>query len=423
MPRLIRILTMLSLSLWGVQSFGQYIQGKITDENKKYLAYASIYVKNSTKGVSADQRGFYFMELPAGTYTIVFSFIGYTNQEYEVVISSGKPVKLDVQMFPETSTLYAAEVVADTRDRGEEIMKNVRDKRKYYFDRVGEYACETYMKTSLEKELMRPSKKDTIHEEGDTTEVVKRGINGHFKREKLNLIETVSTTYFRSPGRYKEVVSAHHDYAERPGSGEPGRSIHMGSGMDDFGSKNIAPVSHASDNPYILFEDFSKADLNFYQNLIEFSAVSQKPLLSPIALNSGLSYRFDYKGSFIEDNRRIYEIDVTPLFKSGALFEGKIFVEDSTWALVTVDLQINRDVLLYCNEFRVIQNYSHYENDQLVPIRRELTYTIKDGKYDILGNTRVEHHNYDFHPEIERGFFNAEVKQYTDDAFDKDSAY
>lgn len=420
MQRLLKYIYLIVFLIVSMVASGQYIHGTLTDEQGQPLSYASVYVKNSTHGVSADQKGYYFLELESGRHTVIFSFIGYVNQEIEVTILPKEPVRRNLSLSVETNTLLAAEVVANTRDRGEEIMSNVRDKRKYYLNRVSEYSCETYLKTSLAKELMRPNKNDL--ENADSLEIKGKTIDGHFKKEKLNLIETVSTTYFRSPDRYKEIVSAHHDYAERPGDGNPGRSVHMGSGME-FGKSSIAPVTHKSDNPYILFEDFSKADLNFYQNLVEFPAVSQKPLLSPLAANGGLSYKFDYTGSFIEEGKRVYEIDVNPLFKSGALFKGKIFVEDSTWAVVAVDLTINPDVLIFCKEFRVIQNYMHNENDQVVPVRRELTYTIKEGRYDILGNTRVDHHSYNFSPALNKGFFNAEIKEYTDNAFDQDSSF
>jgi hypothetical protein len=420
MQQLFKHTCLFILLIVATMASGQYVHGKLTDEKGLPLAYASVYVKNSTRGVSADQKGYYFLELESGKHTVVFSFIGYVNQEFEVTILPKEPIRMDLSLSVETNTLFAAEVVANTTDMAKEIMENVRDKRKYYLDRVSEYSCETYLKTSLEKELMRPSKKDL--EEADSLETKDKSIQGYFKKEKLNLIETVSTTYFRAPDRYKEIVSAHHDYAERPGEGDPGRSVHMGSGME-FGKTSIAPVTHKSDNPYILFEDFSKADLNFYQNLVEFPAVSHKPLLSPLASNGGLSYRYDYLGSFVEDGKRVYEIEVNPLFKSGALFKGKIFVEDSTWAVVTVDLSINPDVLIFCKEFRVIQNYMHNENDQVVPVRRELTYTIKDGRHDILGNTRVDHHEYNFTPDLARGFFNAEIKEYTTNAFDRDSSF
>ena len=56
--------------------------------------------------------------------------------------------------------------------------------------------------------------------------------------------------------------------------------------------------------------------------------------------------------------RRFIMIKITPIFKSDALFAGHLYIEDSTWALKSVDLSINSDALMFCNDFNIIQNYN-----------------------------------------------------------------
>jgi hypothetical protein len=398
--------------------FGQYVQGNLTDDQGEPLPFASIYVKESMYGVSSDSKGHYFLELSPGDYTIVFSFIGYESQEQRIELLKRKPLTLDVTLKETSTNLMEVEIVANTKDRAKEIMKNVRDQRRFYLQQVATFQCNTYLKTSLEKELVKPRKKDTIK----ATEVKddrSGDMKSFFKKEKLNLIESFSETYYKEPGKYKEIVTAYHDYAEldAPPDGK-GATIGLEWGEDD-----IAPVQYESDNAYLLYQDISNADFNFYKNLISYPNVSQKLLLSPIAANSALSYTYNLAGSFYEDGVKIYKLTVDPIFKSEALFAGTIYIEDSTWALRTVDLSINKAALLFCKEFRIIQNYAKIDSNQYLPVRRELTYTIKDGRYNILGNTRVDHSEYKVNVDFPQRFFNNEVKRFEVDAYDKDSSF
>lgn len=58
------------------------VSGKITDaETGEPLIGTNVVVKGTTKGVVADVNGNYTIELPQGSNTLVFSFIGYASQE------------------------------------------------------------------------------------------------------------------------------------------------------------------------------------------------------------------------------------------------------------------------------------------------------------------------------------------------------
>ena len=61
--------------------FSNHISGVISNINGEPLPFASIYIKNSTYGVSSNAFGEYFIELDPGEYTIVYSYIGYDNYE------------------------------------------------------------------------------------------------------------------------------------------------------------------------------------------------------------------------------------------------------------------------------------------------------------------------------------------------------
>ena len=89
----------LTISLVSAQTgtvVGNVIDG---DYNNEPLAFANILVKGTTTGTTSDFDGKYQLELEEGTYTLVFSFVGYGTKEIsDVVINANQVVDLDVTL-------------------------------------------------------------------------------------------------------------------------------------------------------------------------------------------------------------------------------------------------------------------------------------------------------------------------------------
>ncbi|WP_299556605.1 TonB-dependent receptor [Seonamhaeicola sp.] len=67
--------------------------------NNEPMAFANILIKRTTSGTTSDFDGKYQLELDAGTYTVVFSFVGYETKEIsDVVIKAGQVTDLDVTL-------------------------------------------------------------------------------------------------------------------------------------------------------------------------------------------------------------------------------------------------------------------------------------------------------------------------------------
>ncbi len=369
------------------------------------LPFGSIYVKNSSYGVASNLKGLYLLDLKPGTHTLIYSYTGFENQERTITLKKNETILLDVVLKTSFSALQEIEVVANKRDKGREIMEHAIDKRRSFLNQYENYTCETYILTTLDKETLKKGI-DSILAPIDSLFLDTL----YKKKEKLNLIESISQTYFKAPNHYKEIISGYHDYAEK--------FKNEGSITIDLGQDNYVPNSGEPSNPYVFYNDVSSLTLNFYETYLEMENIASKPILSPLAASAFLNYKFLYNYSFVEDNKKIYKIEVVPLFKNDALFRGFIFIEDSSWAIKSVDLSINKNVLTYAKEVQIIQNYSS-EKGIYFPVRRELIYTIRDGGSLILGNTRVSHSHYEFNIPIRNNFFNNQIKTYQTDAFDQ----
>lgn len=97
------------------------ISGYVRDStNGESLTGASIYIKGRTEGVQTNSYGFYAFSVPAGEYTVVYSFIGYNEREEVVQLSGNTP--LNISLSPR---LYQAqEVVVTDRRKKEALVKS-----------------------------------------------------------------------------------------------------------------------------------------------------------------------------------------------------------------------------------------------------------------------------------------------------------
>ena len=80
------------------------VSGVITDDKGNILPFASVFVKGSSMGTTSNDRGKYFLDLPAGSYTIVCQYVGYGRQEKIVKLVS-ESIILDFQLSIQRTNL------------------------------------------------------------------------------------------------------------------------------------------------------------------------------------------------------------------------------------------------------------------------------------------------------------------------------
>jgi len=102
---------------------GNIIDGEFIEP----MAFANILVKGTTIGTTSDFDGKYQLELEPSTYTIVFSFVGYTTQEIsDVVIKEGEVTPLDVTLT--TNSLEAVVITTSIKRNTENAILNMQKK-------------------------------------------------------------------------------------------------------------------------------------------------------------------------------------------------------------------------------------------------------------------------------------------------------
>ena len=99
------------------------IVGKLTDTdyNNEPLPFANIFIKGTTIGVTSDIDGLYAIEnVKPGTYTVVFSFVGYETVEIpNVTVIGDKVTNINVPMSASAAALDEVVIKTTTRRESE----------------------------------------------------------------------------------------------------------------------------------------------------------------------------------------------------------------------------------------------------------------------------------------------------------------
>lgn len=130
LPKLI-IITF-PIFLFQINAYGQVkgsISGKIKDKsNNEELIGANVLVIGTNTGASTDIDGFYSINnLNPGKYNLRFSFISYQNLVVEdVIVESGKEIKINVDLQPTSTELNEVVVTADALKSTEGAILNIQ---------------------------------------------------------------------------------------------------------------------------------------------------------------------------------------------------------------------------------------------------------------------------------------------------------
>jgi TonB-dependent receptor len=102
---------------------GNLIDGEFVEP----LAFGNVLVKGTTTGTTSDFDGKYELELEPGTYTLVFSFVGYNTQEIvDVIVKANEVIELDITL--ETNSLDTIILTTSVKRNSESAVLNLQKK-------------------------------------------------------------------------------------------------------------------------------------------------------------------------------------------------------------------------------------------------------------------------------------------------------
>lgn len=121
MKYLLIVLALFFSSIISAQTTGS-IAGKLIDKeyNDEPLAFGNVLIKGTTTGTTSDIDGLYgFENLNAGSYTLLYSFVGYETQEVTIEVVANKVTTVNVTMGASTASLDEVLITTTTRKESE----------------------------------------------------------------------------------------------------------------------------------------------------------------------------------------------------------------------------------------------------------------------------------------------------------------
>jgi hypothetical protein len=374
-----------SLLLLSHHAFAVKISGIITDDKGGILPFASVFVKGSSQGTTSNNRGKYFLDLPAGKYSIVCQYVGYARQEKTITLTN-ESVSLDFQLSIQQTSLKEVVVKPGGEDPAYEIIRHAIKKRKSYENPLDSFTCDAYIKTLIRSRSL-PSRilgKNFSDEDRKDLGVDSEG------KGIIYLSESLTRIAFKKPDKVKlEVIS--------------GRE----SGSNGYGFN---------------FPTF----INFYNNNVNIfiTQLSPRGYVSPIADGALNYYKYKFLGSFIEDGKEVNQIRVIPKRRFEPLFSGTINITDGDWRIHSLDLMLTRDYQLEIVDTLTIKQI-HVPITPLIwrTQNQVVNFSFKKFGIDVTGNFLNVYSNYDLEPRFRKKYFNNVIAKYDTGVNKKSFAY
>ncbi len=357
------------------------ISGKVIDEQTlSPLSFANIRVEETLTGTSANVNGEYELKVKQGTYRLIASFIGYYSDTLTVVADQNLK-NVDFRLL-QTKVDLQEIVITPGNNPALEIIRKAIEKRKLHNQKIKNYEVEAYTKGLIRttEDLSASGNNIEVGFGGnDTTKLI---ISGIFENHSLN--------YFEQPDKFKSIILARKQ------------------------SANFPPTINTLTGGRLI--------QNFYDNDVNFLG---RDLPGPISDEALKYYYYRIESVVAQNNVKIYMIHIEPDNPDDPGFAGKIFITDSTFDLIKVDLFLNRAA----NTGGLFDTVNVYQQfDEFAGIYLPIDYRLFV-KANVLGLIRVGFElntimfNYKINEKLPADIFNNAIVTVVPDADAKDSNY
>jgi hypothetical protein len=375
-----KVIIFLLLLLVHVTINAGVISGSIkSDVNKTPLPFSSVLIKGTTKGVSANNKGFYTISLEPGNYILIFQYIGYQSYEQKVTVTNLDQT-FHIQLKQLDYSLNEVIVKSGGEDPAYDIIRKAIENRAYHLKEIKQYTTQVYIKGQLQ---LRDFPKKFLgqkidFEDGDSS-----------KQKMLLLSETIANYSVKEPNQRKiDVISTK-----------------LSGQSDGFGFSSPQIIS-------------------FYDNFISLgNGLNPRGFISPIADNALNYYKYKFEGTFYEFGKEINRIKVIPKRAYEPLFTGYIHIVENDWHIQSVDLKLLRKQQMQLLDSLVLQQ-QYVPSDSYWLIKQQVIYPY--GKilgFDFFGSFLQVYSKFNIAPEFKPKFFNNTILKFYDSSNKKTTAY
>jgi hypothetical protein len=351
------------------------INGRVTDGTTfEPVVFANIIFKGTTIGVKTGFDGTFTFKGTIQSDSIVASFIGYETKTIPVI--PGTSQNLDVILQPATYSIGEV-MVKPGENPAHRILRKVWENRQSNsIENNDSYQFDNYSRLTV---YFRKFRNDEGKRGFYDKEFEKFGISTG--EEKIPAIpafinETFSTTYFRNnPERtYSEI-------------------------------KAVNTTGLAFDKTDLISQLILKQEnLNMTSNNV---LIADKNFVSPLSRSGLMYYKYYLIDSIWIDKFYCYEINVIPKREEDPVFRGTIWINDTTYALKRISVEVtDKADINFIERIKIQQDYEPYGRGSWFPVR---TRFMADAVNIFFSNFSGKS-NFKFNDKTDPGFFSSELK-------------
>jgi Family of unknown function (DUF5686)/CarboxypepD_reg-like domain len=361
------------LVLVSFNASAQKIFGTVFNGQGDLLPYASVTIKGTSSGASANDKGRYSITVTPGTYQVVCQHIGYARVEKTVTV--GKADEELIFILAGQKLEMKEVIIKQGEDPAYGIIRNAIKKREYYGKQVSSFECDVYNKDIMKLRSLPKSFFGQKIEEDDKKDM---GVDSSGKGI-IYLSESISKVHAQLPDKFKmEVLSS------------------RVSGSGGFGFSFPTFISMYKNNVTIFTE-----------------RLNPRGFVSPIADGAIGFYKFKYLGSFWEDGKEINSILVTPRRRYEPLFTGTINITEGDWRIHSFDLTVTKTAQLeILDSLQLTQIHVPVGNDIWRVKNQLIHFNFNFFKVDAIGNFVSVYSNYNINPVFPKKFFDNVIIKY-----------
>ena len=376
------------------------VSGVIIDEYDYPVPFANVIFKNSTTGTITDENGRFYLESSERYQTLQVSFVGYETKNVELLKAVTYKMNILLKEGNQLSsvTVYSGKQSKKNNPAIDILRKIWANKRSNGTKKFKQYQYDKYEKIEFDFNNV------------DSTMAKSKLFKGmEFIFEKLDTSRITGKTYL--PIFLNESVSKVYGNNEKNKTRE-----------DLIGNKNSG---FSNNQTMISFVKDLYSDYNVYDNYLK---IFDKSFVSPLSKTGVNVYNYVLSDSAYIGDKWCYNIVYYPRRKNELTFKGDFWVNDSTWAIKDINLQVSKSANINWVKDIYIEQEFDVLNDSVFLIKRDyfmsdFSFSKKDKARGIYGKRTTLYEDYKFDEDKGEEFYKDESDPYAFEIFNQDSTF
>lgn len=376
------------------------VSGIVLDNTNQPIPYANIVFKGSQVGVVSNEDGRFYIESPNNYTAIIVSFVGFpdkevklpklVNYEFKVILTEGNALK-EVK-------IYAGKTSKKDNPALDILRKIWERRRKNGLKMFKQYQYEKYEKVEFDM--------NTIDSAFMKNKLFK-GMEFVFKN-----IDTSSVT-----GKTYLPIFINESLSDYYGDNEAKKTKEILKANKNSGLGNGDGV-----NMFIkdLYNDF-----DIYDNYLNFF---DKSFVSPLSRTGIDVYNYVLTDTAYIDNKWCYNIVFYPRRKNELTFKGDFWVNDSTFAIKTINMAVTKSANInWVKDIYIEQEFEVLNDSVFLPTRdymmSDFALRKKEESKGVYGKRTTLYRNFKFDEKKPEKFYKEEVNYIDNSVYAKSDAY